>query len=79
LDYGVNKWVTLKQNSIDLMTQHRPEGICNVDYIMSSNLRMSLKLLGAMSTIFFTQHVLTVAHVGVNMNLTRRWQMSNNI
>jgi len=32
------------------MTQHRLEGICNVDYIMSSNLGMSLEIPSATST-----------------------------
>jgi hypothetical protein len=36
LDYGVDKSLMSKQNFVDLMTQHRPEGICNVDYTKSS-------------------------------------------
>ncbi len=79
LDCGVSKSLTSKQNSVDLMTQHRLEGICSVDYIMSLDSGISSELFNAMSTIFFVQQVLTIAHVGVSMNLTRRQQMSNNI
>jgi hypothetical protein len=43
----------LKQNSIDLMTQHKLKGICSVNYTMSSDLGISLELLSAMSTKFF--------------------------
>jgi hypothetical protein len=46
---------------------------------MSSDLGMSLELLSDTSIEFFVQHVLIVAHVGVNMTLTRRRQMSNNL
>jgi len=60
------------------MTQHRLEGICNVDYTMSSYSKMSSKLLNATSTKFFAQQVIIVACVSINMNLTRRRQMSNN-
>jgi hypothetical protein len=35
LDFGVDKSVTSKQNSADLMTQHRPKGIYGVDYTKS--------------------------------------------
>jgi hypothetical protein len=31
LDYGVDKSMMSKQISTDLMTQHWPKGICNVD------------------------------------------------
>jgi hypothetical protein len=55
-----------------MMTQHRPEGICNVNYTMSLDSRVSSELLNAMSTKFFVQQVLIVAHVSVSMNLTRR-------
>jgi hypothetical protein len=79
LDCGVNKSLLLKQNSADMMVQHKLGGIYNVNYIMSSNLRMSLTLPSATSTKFFAQHVLTIAHVGVSMNLIRRQQMSNNL
>jgi hypothetical protein len=68
----------LEQNSIDLMIQHGVEGICSVDYTMSSHLRMSSKLPKATSIEFFSQQVLSIAHLGVNMNLTKR-RMSNNI
>jgi hypothetical protein len=50
LDCGVDKSLTSETNSTDLMTQHRPKGICSVDYIMSSELGMSSKLPSAMST-----------------------------
>ncbi len=63
----------LEQDYMDLMTRHRPKGISSVDYTMSS------KLPNAMSTKFFAQHVLIIAHVGVSMNLIRRQQMSNNL
>jgi len=57
---------------IDMMIQHRLEGICSVYYTVSSNLGMSLELPSAMSTIFYAQHVFTTTHVDVRMNLTRR-------
>jgi hypothetical protein len=31
LDCGVDKWLMLEQDYVDLMIQHRLEGICNVD------------------------------------------------
>jgi hypothetical protein len=37
LDCGVDKLVMLKQNYVDMMTQHRPKGICNVNYTRSSH------------------------------------------
>jgi hypothetical protein len=40
---------------------------------------MSLELFSAMSIKVFGQHVLTIAHVDVNMNLSMRWQMLNNL
>jgi hypothetical protein len=61
------------------MTQHRLEGICSVDYTMSSYSRMSLELLSVTSRKFFVHRVLTIAHVGVSMNLTRRQHMLNNL
>ncbi len=79
LDCGVDKSVMSKQDYVDMVTQHRPMGVYNVDYTMSSYLGMSSKLLSSMSTKLFVQQVLTVAHVGDNMNLTRRQQMSNNL
>jgi hypothetical protein len=72
LDYGVDKLMMLEQNYVDMMIQHGLEGICSVDYIMS------LELPSAMFAKFFAQQVLIVAHVGVNMNLTKR-QMLNNL
>jgi hypothetical protein len=45
---------------------------------MSSHLGMSSKLPSATSIEFFAQQVLTVAHLGVNMNLTKQ-QMLHNI
>jgi hypothetical protein len=38
---GVNKSLMSKQDYVDLMIQHRLEGICSVDYIRSLNLGMS--------------------------------------
>jgi hypothetical protein len=35
LDYGVDKIVTLEQNVVDMMIQHKPKGICSVDNIRS--------------------------------------------
>jgi hypothetical protein len=58
LDCGVDKLVTLEQNF--------------VDYTSSLDFKMSLKVLGATSTKFFGHHVLIVAHVDVNMNLSKR-------
>jgi hypothetical protein len=40
---------------------------------------MSLEPLGATSIKIFVQQVLTVDHVGVNMNLTKRRPMLNNM
>ncbi len=68
-----------KQDIVDLMTQHRLEGICNVDYTMSSNSWMPLELLSVMSTKSFVHKVLIIVHVGVSMNLTRRRQMLKNL
>jgi len=45
---------------------------------MSSHLGMSSKLPSATSIESFSQQVLTIAHLGVSMNLTKR-RMSNNI
>jgi hypothetical protein len=36
LDCGVHKSLMSEQNYADPMTKHRPNGICSVDYIMSS-------------------------------------------
>jgi hypothetical protein len=44
-----------KQNYANMITQHMPKGICNVDYIMSSDSRMSLQLPSATFTKFFAQ------------------------
>ncbi len=76
---GVNKSLMSKQDYLDLMTQHRPQGICSVDYTKSLNLEMSSELFSAMSTNFFGQQVITIAHVDVNMNLSKRQQMLNNL
>jgi hypothetical protein len=43
----------LEEDFVDLMTQHRPKGICSVDYTMSLDSRMSSKLLSATSTKLF--------------------------
>jgi hypothetical protein len=48
LDCGVDKSLMSRQDFADIMIKHRLEGICSVDYTMSSNSRMSSKLLGAM-------------------------------
>jgi hypothetical protein len=62
-----------KQNYVYLMTQHRLDGISSVDNTKSSHLPNS------MTTKFLDQHVLILAHVDVSMNLSRRWQISNNL
>ncbi len=41
LDYGLDRFVTSKQNYVDLMTQHRTKEIYNVNNIRSSNLKLS--------------------------------------
>jgi hypothetical protein len=46
---------------------------------MSLGSGMSLELLSATPTQKFSHQVLIVTHVDVNMNLSRRWQMSNNL
>ncbi len=69
LDCGVDKSLMLEQDFVDLMIQHRPQGICSVDYTMSG---MSSKSPSGISTKFFAQQVLIIAHVVVNMNLTKR-------
>jgi hypothetical protein len=55
LDCGVDKSLMLEQDFVDLMTQHRPDKICNVNYTMSSDSRMSSKSFSAMSTKLFVQ------------------------
>ncbi len=40
---------------------------------------MSSKLPSAMSIKLSSQQVLTIAHVGVSMNLSGKWQVSNNV
>ncbi len=35
LDSGVDKSLMLKQDFVDLMTEHRPKKICSVDYTRS--------------------------------------------
>jgi hypothetical protein len=50
LDYGSNKSVTLKQNSIDLMTQHMIEEVYTVDNTKSLDLEMTSEKPSAMST-----------------------------
>jgi hypothetical protein len=72
LEYGVDKLVTSKQNFVDMMTQHRSKGICNVDNIRPLDSRVSSKLPNATSKEFFGQHVFIVAHLDVNVNLRRR-------
>jgi hypothetical protein len=41
LDYGVDKLVMLEQNFVNLIIQHRPKGIYNVNNTKSSNLGIS--------------------------------------
>ncbi len=60
------------QNSIDLITQHKIKEVCNVNNTRSLNIEMSLEKPNAMSTKFLCQHVLTIAHVAVNMNFNKR-------
>jgi hypothetical protein len=66
LDCGADKSWMLEQDFVDMMIQHSLEGICSVNYTTSS------ELPNATSIEFFVQQVLTIAHVGVSMNLTRR-------
>jgi hypothetical protein len=40
---------------------------------------MSSELPNVMSTEFFGEHAFIIAHVNINMNLSRRHQMSNNL
>jgi hypothetical protein len=68
-----------KQDSIDLMIQHRPKRIYNVNYTRSSKPGMSSKLLNTTSIKFIGYQVLIRAHVNVNMNLSKRRQMSNSL
>jgi hypothetical protein len=49
LNYGVDKILTLEQNVANLMTQHRPKGICSVDNTRSY-LGMSLELPNVITT-----------------------------
>jgi hypothetical protein len=44
--------LSLEQNSIDLMIQHRTEDVCSVDNTKSSNLDLSLEKPSAMSIEF---------------------------
>ncbi len=41
LDYRSDKFVTLEQNFVDLMIQHKKEKVCSVDNTMSSDLELS--------------------------------------
>jgi hypothetical protein len=43
LDYRSNKFITLKQNSINVMTQHRTKEVYSVDNNESSYLTLSSK------------------------------------
>jgi hypothetical protein len=62
--------VTLEIFFANFMTQHRPEGIYNVDKTRSSDSEMSSKLPNATSTKFFSQKVFIITHVDVNTNLS---------
>jgi len=55
VDCGIDKLVMSKQNFANLMTQHGLKGIYSVNTTRSWNSRMSLELLNAMSTKFFSQ------------------------
>ncbi len=72
LNCGVDKSLMSKQDSTDMMIQHRPKGICIVTYTRSLNSRMSSKLFNVMAIKFFGQQVLTTTHVDVSMNLNNR-------
>jgi hypothetical protein len=52
LDYGIDKTMMSKHFFVNLMTQHRPKGICNVDNTNSSNSGMSSKLPNATANEF---------------------------
>jgi hypothetical protein len=43
LDYRSDKFVTLEQNFVDLMIQHRTKEVCSVDNTTSSDLELSLE------------------------------------
>jgi len=68
-----------KQNFVDMMTQHRLKRICSVDNTRSLDSEMSSELPNASCTKFFGQQVFNVAHVDVSMNLSGKWQVSNNV
>ncbi len=74
LDYGIDKSMMLKQNSINLMIQHGSKGIYSVHITRSLDLGMSSKLFSATSIKFFGQQVFIVAHVEVSINLSGRQQ-----
>ncbi len=52
LDYRLDKFIILKQNSINLMTQHRTKEVYNVNNNKSSYLMLSSEQLNATSTKF---------------------------
>jgi hypothetical protein len=68
LDYRSDKFITLEQNSINLMTQHRTKEVYNVDNNKSSHLTLSSEQPSATSTKFLRQLALNAAHIVVNMN-----------
>ncbi len=70
LDYRSYKFITLKQNYIDLMTQHSIKEVCNIDNNKSS------KQSSATSTKFLGQLALIVTHIIVNMNSIKSRHMS---
>jgi hypothetical protein len=76
LDYGLDKFITSKQNFVDLMIQYIIEEVCSVDNTRSLDIEMSLEKPSAMSIEFLCQHVLTIAHVAINMNFNKRQQVS---
>jgi hypothetical protein len=50
LHYRLNKFVTIEQNFVNLMTQHKTEEVCSVDNTRSSDLKLSSKQPNATST-----------------------------
>jgi hypothetical protein len=71
LDYRLDKFITLKQNSINMMIQHKTKEVYNVNNNKSSYLTLSSEQPSAMSTKFLGQLALTIAHIVVNTNLVK--------
>jgi hypothetical protein len=55
MNYRSNKFVTSKQNFVDMMIPHKTKVVCSVYYTKSSNLELSLEQPNAISTKFLGQ------------------------